>query len=254
MEERFFELLDGEVTRRQMKVLLALVWLSLTTYAWEDYDSICGAFYNGLYYLEEALEMESAYYYFDSTMDKLKNALKGVSMAEMDRLIADCENTLKSGHKIIASGLGKNVPICEKFEGTMLSAGLDARFLHTNSAVHGDLGMVKSGDLVIILTKSGSTAESVYLAEQLRKREGVSIWLMSCNERGTLSETMKKKIIVPLEHEGDPWNIMPNNSTTLFLIILQQLAMQLIKRMGITLEMFKPNHPGGAIGVKLQHG
>lgn len=55
MEEYFFELLDGEVTKKQMKVLLSIIWLSLTTYAWEDYDSICGAFYNGLYYLEEVL-------------------------------------------------------------------------------------------------------------------------------------------------------------------------------------------------------
>lgn len=56
MEDCFFELLEGEVTRRQMKLFLAITWLSLTTYAWEDYDSICGAFYNGLYYLEEALD------------------------------------------------------------------------------------------------------------------------------------------------------------------------------------------------------
>ncbi|MCI8665002.1 MAG: NTP transferase domain-containing protein [Hungatella sp.] len=55
MEEEFFKLLEGEVTKRQMKLLLSIIWLSLTTYAWEDYDSICGAFYNGLYYLEEAL-------------------------------------------------------------------------------------------------------------------------------------------------------------------------------------------------------
>ena len=56
LENYFFELLEGEVCKKQMKLLLALVWLSLTTYAWEDYDSICGAFYNGLYYLEEALQ------------------------------------------------------------------------------------------------------------------------------------------------------------------------------------------------------
>ncbi len=55
MEVEFFKLLEGEVTRNQMKLLLSIVWLSLTTYAWEDFDSICGAFYNGLYYLEEAL-------------------------------------------------------------------------------------------------------------------------------------------------------------------------------------------------------
>lgn len=255
MEEYFFELLDGEITHRQMKILLAIIWLSLTTYAWEDYDSICGAFYNGLYYLEEALEMESAYSsYFEKTMGQLEKALKGISMDEMDHLISDCENTLKTGHKIIASGLGKNVPICEKFEGTMLSAGMDAQFLHTNSAVHGDMGMVKPGDLVIILTKSGSTAESVYLVDLLRKRRGVNLWLLSCSEHSALADTMQNKLIVPLVHEGDPWNIMPNNSTALFLIILQQLAMQLIKRTRITLDEFKANHPGGAIGVKLQHG
>lgn len=56
MEDDFFHLLKNEVTRKQMKLLLAIIWLSLTTYAWEDYDSICGAFYNGLYYLEEALD------------------------------------------------------------------------------------------------------------------------------------------------------------------------------------------------------
>lgn len=254
MEEYFFELLDGEVTRRQMKILLAITWLSLTTYAWEDYDSICGAFYKGLYYLEEALEMESAYSYFEKTMGQLETALKGVSMTEMDDLIAECTDTLKSGHKIIASGLGKNVPICEKFEGTLLSAGMDAQFLHTNSAVHGDMGMVKPGDLVIILTKSGSTAESVYLVDMLKKRHDVNLWLLSCNKHSQLADSIEKKLIVPLEHEGDPWNIMPNNSSTLFLIVLQQLSMQLIKKMGITLEDFKPNHPGGAIGAKLQHG
>lgn len=254
MEDYFFELLDSEITRRQMKILLAIIWLSLTTYAWDDYDSICGAFYNGIYYLEEALDMESAYSYFDTTMNQLEDALRGVSMSEMDRLITECENTLKSGHKIIASGLGKNVPICEKFEGTMISAGMDARFLHTNSAVHGDMGMVKPGDLVMILTKSGSTAESICLVELLKKREGVTLWLLSCTEHSSLADSMEKKLIIPLGFEGDPWNIMPNNSSTLYLIILQQLAMQLIKRMGITLEMFKTNHPGGAIGAVLQHG
>ena len=55
MEDTFFEMLRGEVTKEQMRLLLSIIWLSLTTYAWEDYDSICGAFYNGLYYLEEVL-------------------------------------------------------------------------------------------------------------------------------------------------------------------------------------------------------
>ena len=254
MEECFFELLEGEVTRRQMKILLAIIWLSLTTYAWEDYDSICGAFYNGLYYLEDALGMESAYSYFDKNVKILNDSLSGISMSYMDKLITDCEKALKSGHKIIASGLGKNVPICEKFEGTMVSLGMEAQFLHTNTAVHGDMGMIRPGDVLIVLTKSGSTTESVYLVDLIRKREGVVLWLMCCNEKGTLVDTIENRIVIPLEHEGDLWNVIPNNSTTLFLIVLQTLAIQLAKRMNVTLDIFKENHPGGAIGAQLQHG
>ena len=135
----------------------------------------------------------------------------------------------------------------------MISLGLNAGFLHTNSAVHGDLGMIHSGDLVIVLTKSGSTQESVYLVDLLKKRENVHIWLMSCNENGVINNMVKHQLIITLEHEGDMWNIMPNNSTTLFLIILQKLAMELAKKLNITLDEFRINHPGGAIGEKLKH-
>lgn len=267
LEDYFFDLLDGEVTRKQMKIFLAITWLSLTTYAWEDYDSICGAFYNGLWYLEEALQMkseneklvvkppfESAYKkYFKNNWDLMGSALKSVRRDQMDALVDACEGTLREGHKIIASGLGKNVPICDKFVGTMLSLGFDAGFLHTNTAVHGDMGMVRPGDLVIILTKSGSTAESVYLAELLKRRKSTKLWLLSFNEHSELADSMDNKLIINLEHEGDLWNIVPNNSTTLNLIILQEVAIELSRRFNLDIERdFKPNHPGGAIGAKLR--
>lgn len=252
LEEYFFELLDGEVTKRQMKLFLAITWLSLTTYAWEDYDSICGAFYNGLYYFEEALQMESAYGYFSRNMTLLENALKSISGTQMDALISDCEKTLREGHKIIVSGLGKNVPICEKFVGTMVSMGLNAAFLHTNSAVHGDMGIIRAGDLVIILTKSGETEESVYLARLLQRRAGVHLRLLTFKEHSTLAEMIRKKLVINLEHEGDLWNILPNNSTTLNLIVLQTVAIEVARKMQVDLERdFKPNHPGGAIGRAL---
>lgn len=252
LENYFFELLDGEVSRRQMKILLAITWLSLTTYAWEDYDSICGAFYNGLLYLEEALQMENAYNYFDKNMSYIEGALRSISAAQMEDFISECEKTLRAGHKVIVSGLGKNVPVGEKFVGTMLSMGLDANFMHTNSAVHGDMGMVRAGDFVIILTKSGETEESVYLAKLLARREGVELGLLTFKDHSTLADMIQKKLVVKLEHEGDLWNIVPNNSTTLNLIILQTIAIELSRRFEINLEKdFKPNHPGGAIGKAL---
>ena len=189
--------------------------------------------------------------YFADTMRIIDNAIKSIDDKVFDQLVEECCQTLKSGHKVIASGLGKNVPICDKFVGSMLSMGMDAGFLHTNSAVHGDMGMVKPGDLVIILTKSGSTAESVYLTDLLQKREGVNLWLLSFKHDSVLDKKIGKSLIIEMEHEGDQWNILPNNSTTLNLIVLQAVAMELSKRMGITLEDFKPNHPGGAIGAQL---
>ena len=257
MEDLFFQLLEGEVTRKQMKLFLAIIWLSLTTYAWEDYDSICGAFYNGLLYLEEALLMSdegTGDRYFDRTIRILTDSLDHLDMERFEAMIEDAEKTLKSGHKIIASGLGKNVPVCEKFVGTMLSLGLDANFLHTNSAVHGDMGMVRPGDMVIILSKSGNTAESVYLTKLLKQRSCL-LWALTFKKQSQMTELIgqEKSLIIPLEHEGDLWNIVPNNSTTLNLIVLQGLAMSLSERMELELERdFKPNHPGGAIGETLK--
>ena len=259
-EDYLFSLL-GDVSRDEIKLIHAVIWLSLTTYAWEDYDSVCGAFYNGLYYLEDIFEKylngtkkfsaPKVNLSFDETLRMLTDSLRSVDEAAYNRLLEESVETLKRGNKIIASGLGKNVPICDKFVGSMLSLGLNANFLHTNSAVHGDMGMVKSGDLVIILTKSGATAESVYLADLLSKREGVNLWLLTFTRHSVLGERLKS-LVLNLEHEGDLWNIMPNNSTTLNLIVLQSLAMNVAKKMGLTLDDFKPNHPGGAIGVQLK--
>ncbi|MBE5926115.1 MAG: SIS domain-containing protein [Lachnospiraceae bacterium] len=191
--------------------------------------------------------------YFEDTIRTIENSLESVSEEQFNRLVEDSVKTLETGHKIIASGLGKNVPICEKFVGTMLSLGKSAFFLHTNSAIHGDMGMVQDGDLVIILTKSGETAESVYLANQLKKRN-VTLWLLTFKETSTLTKMLENSLVLNLEHEGDMWNIMPNNSTTLNLIVLQAVAMNVALKMNVPIEDFKRNHPGGHIGEVLKDG
>jgi arabinose-5-phosphate isomerase len=160
-----------------------------------------------------------------------------------------CLDTLSTGHKLVASGLGKNVPICEKFVGTLNSVGIPAAFMHTNSAIHGDLGLVRGGDLVIVLSKSGETAESVQLVKLL-KRRGCKIWLLSFSRSSTLHGEVPNRLILQLEHEGDEWNILPNNSTVLNLIVLQELAMQLAKARHVSIDALRQNHPGGAIGAR----
>ena len=187
----------------------------------------------------------------------LKRQIKALEMIEkrmdyeaLENLLNDAESTVRRGNKIIATALGKNVPICEKFVGTLISLGIDAFFLHTNSAVHGDLGAVKDGDLVIILSKSGETSESVYLYEQLKMRN-VIVWVMSYNGDSTLCREDSKKLVLYLEHEGDKWNLVPNNSSIGFLLVLQSVAMELADRLDVGLDVFKKNHPGGYIGKAL---
>lgn len=188
--------------------------------------------------------------YFERQLKEIDHSIHSMDMETFERWVTEAVEVLKSGHKIVVSGLGKNVPVCEKFVGSMQSLGLEAYYLNTNSAVHGDMGVVKDGDMVIILTKSGETAESIYLTNLLLERK-VNMWLLTFKKESTLTKTIPNSIVLDLNHEGDLWNIMPNNSTTLNLIVLQGLVMKIADTLQIPLEDFKRNHPGGHIGVQL---
>jgi D-arabinose 5-phosphate isomerase GutQ len=168
---------------------------------------------------------------------------------ELGPLVDACETTLKRGHQLIISALGKNVPICEKFAGTLNSFGLAARFLHSNSAVHGDLGILLPGDLLIIVSKSGATQESLALAELVRHRP-VATWSLTCTSGSPIVALTDYTTAISLEHEGDLWDLAPVNSSIVFLAVFNGIAVELSERLQIPLEQFLDNHPGGAIGEK----
>lgn len=190
--------------------------------------------------------------YFADIMSTLQNSLSSLDEEQFTKLVNDCTEAIGEGGKVIVSGLGKNVPVCDKFVGTMVSLGQNACFMNTNSAAHGDLGMVMPGDVVIILTKSGETAESVYLAKHLLERD-CKLWLLTFREQSTMRRMLPNSLVLKLENEGDPWDIVPNNSTTVNLIVLQGLALHIAKKRGVTLDDFKKNHPGGFIGEQLKN-
>lgn len=187
---------------------------------------------------------------FEKVLEEINASVRSIDEKQFERWADEAVRIMEAGHKVIVSGLGKNVPICEKFVGTMVSMGMEAAFLHTNSAVHGDMGIVRDGDMVIILTKSGETSESIYLVRLLKRRKA-NMWLLTFEEESTLTREIPNRIILKLNDEGDMWNIMPNNSTTINLIVLQGLAMQIAKKRKLSIEDFKQNHPGGHIGEVL---
>lgn len=191
------------------------------------------------------------HYHLKKQLIALEKIEENIDYDTLEKLIEDMLVTINTGGKIIATALGKNVPICEKFIGTLNSLGINGHFLHTNSAIHGDLGVVKDNDLVIMLTKSGETTESIYLYEQLIKRK-IKLWLLTYNGNSTLGKKIANKLVLFLEHEGDKWNLVPNNSSIGYLLVLQAVAMEITDRLDIKLEVFKQNHPGGYIGKVLE--
>ena len=104
--------------------------------------------------------------------------------------------------------------------------------------------------LVIILSKSGEMSKSIYLYKQL-KIGNVIVRIVCYNNNNTLCREDSKKLVLYLEHEGDRWNLVPNNSSIGFLLVLQSVAMELADRLNVELDVFKKNHPGGYIGKTL---
>ena len=188
--------------------------------------------------------------YLDKIMGTICDSINRLDDQKLEQLVKDIVVTLENGKKVVMTGLGKNAPICKKAVGTMMSLGMESMFIQTNSAMHGDLGSIRNGDIVLVLSKSGETAESIYLLEELKRRD-ITIWVLTYNSESTLAKSVDKSLIIEMDDEGDLWNLVPNNSTTLYLIILQAVTIQAASRLGVTLEDFQKNHPGGGIGVKL---
>lgn len=188
--------------------------------------------------------------YFKKQLKALEIVYKSFDKDKASELLQACLRAIRDGNAIIVGGLGKNVPICEKFIGTLHSLGIHSHFIHINSAVHGDLGIIRTGDVVILLSKSGETGESIYLHEFLKERTA-NTWLLTCNKATTLEKLLTHTIILDIKHEGDPWNMIPNNSSVVFLAYLQSLAMGIIEELPVSIETFHHNHPGGHIGKTL---
>ena len=189
----------------------------------------------------------------ENQINSLLYTLEQIQEKKIQEFYENIKVTLTKGHKIIVSALGKNVPVAEKFVGTMNSIGLKANFLHTNNAIHGDFGIVEKDDLVILISKSGNTSETVYLAEHLKKFK-INFYAVTFNSENSKLEKIchkNKIILLDIVSEGDQWNLVPNNSTITYLVFLQAISMELIDDFRIHKSVLKRNHPGGSIGEKL---
>lgn len=152
--------------------------------------------------------------------------------------------------RMIISGIGKSAIIAQKIVATLNSTGTPSIFMHAADAIHGDLGMIAEGDIIIIISKSGESPEIKALIPFV-KNFGNKIIAICGNENSYLAKESNYFLNVTVEHEACPNNLAPTASTTAQLIMGDALAMTLLKLKGFTASDFAKYHPGGALGKQL---
>jgi len=152
--------------------------------------------------------------------------------------------------RVVCTGMGKSGIIMKKVAATLSSTGTPAFFLHPAEAVHGDLGMIVAGDVVLAASYSGTTEELLRLVETL-KRLGVPLVVMTANARSALARHADLHLSVAIDREACPLNLAPTASTTATLAMGDALAMALLEARGFTREDFALLHPAGRLGKRL---
>jgi len=149
--------------------------------------------------------------------------------------------------RVIVAGMGKSGLIGRKIAATLASTGTPAYFLHPAEAVHGDLGLVATGDVILALSNSGETSELLALLAHL-KRLTTPIVLLTGSPQSTLARQCDVVLDVSVAEEACPMNLAPTTSTTAVLAMGDALAMVLLDRKGLTPEDYAALHPKGALG------
>jgi arabinose-5-phosphate isomerase len=152
--------------------------------------------------------------------------------------------------RLVVTGIGKSAIIAQKIVATLNSTGTPSLFLHASEAIHGDLGMVQPGDVVICISKSGNSPEIKVLVPLL-KRFGNKLIAITGNTTSFLGKEADYVLNTYVENEACPNNLAPTNSTTAQLVMGDALAVCLMEMRNFTAEDFAKYHPGGALGKKL---
>ena len=158
--------------------------------------------------------------------------------------------TVDEGHKIIVCGVGKSGNIAHKIVATFNSTGAPAVVLNTQDALHGDLGLVNDGDVIIAMSASGETDEMLRLLPHL-KRQQITLVAMTGGPESALARNADLVLDVNVEREACPLNLAPTSSSTVMLVLGDALAMVLLEARGFQSEDFARLHPGGSLGRAL---
>lgn len=159
-------------------------------------------------------------------------------------LLASCKG------RVVVTGMGKSGLVGRKISATLSSTGTHSFFLHPADALHGDLGMLASGDALLVITYGGETQEILDLLETLKRLE-IPIVTLTGNVRSTLAEASDVVLDVSVKEEACSLNLAPTASTTVAMALGDAIAVALLDRRGFNPEDFAALHPAGRLGKKL---
>jgi arabinose-5-phosphate isomerase len=178
--------------------------------------------------------------------DRLEGSMSAVFTRAVE-LILRCG---ESNGRVVVTGMGKSGIIAQKIAATLSSTGSPALFLHPAEAVHGDLGVLMPGDVVIALSASGETEEILRLLPLL-KRKNDALISFCCNLNSTVAQASNVALDCSVEREACGLNLSPTASTTAMLALGDALAIAVSLRKGFRAEDFADLHPGGKLGLRL---
>ncbi len=186
-----------------------------------------------------------------SAMQTEAEAVLAASARLGDSLLNAVELILGHAGKVVVTGMGKSGHVGRKIAATLQSTGTPAVFLHPTEAGHGDLGVCQAGDTVVMISKSGSTAELLDLVGPLREFDVRFIGILG-NPRSPLAGEMDVVLDASVQREADPEGYTPTASTVVALSLGHALAVALMQARGFTAEHFRRYHPSGQLGHNLR--
>ena len=193
--------------------------------------------------------------------DKLKALGKAVieteqsALAELidridEKFVTACNTLLQCEGRVVVIGMGKSGHIGNKIAATLASTGTPAFFVHPGEASHGDLGMITTKDVVMVLSNSGETDEVVALLPVI-KRLNTPLIALTGNPDSTLAKTATVNIDVSVNKEACPLGLAPTSSTTATLAMGDAISIALLEARGFSEIDFALSHPGGTLGRRL---
>jgi len=167
-----------------------------------------------------------------------------------DDFAAACRLLLACTGRIVVTGMGKSGHVGNKIAATLASTGSPSFFLHAAEAIHGDIGMITAGDVVLAISNSGETDELLTILPVI-KRLAVPLIALTGSDGSTLSRYASVTLDISVPAEACPLNLAPTASTTATLAMGDALAIAVLEARGFTEEDFARSHPGGALGRRL---